>query len=122
MKSIRLRVNKKDYRLKVKPSATLLNVLREDIGLTGTKEGCGVGECGACTIIMDNMTVNACLILAVEADGKEITNSHCQDGSDVNSLLPGDYYYRKYSKEYNDKYKNCGSLRYNRKIGCYVNG
>ena len=73
MKSIRLRVNKKDYRLKVKPSATLLNVLREDIGLTGTKEGCGVGECGACTIIMDNMTVNACLILAVEADGKEIT-------------------------------------------------
>jgi len=73
MKSIRLRVNKKDYRLKVKPSATLLNVLREDLGLTGTKEGCGVGECGACTIIMDNMTVNACLILAVEADGKEIT-------------------------------------------------
>jgi len=73
MKSIGLRVNKKDYRLKVKPSATLLNVLREDLGLTGTKEGCGVGECGACTIIMDNMTVNACLILAVEADGKEIT-------------------------------------------------
>ena len=73
MKSIRLRVNKKDYRLKVKPSATLLNVLREDLGLTGTKEGCGVGECGACTVIMDNMTVNACLILAVEADGKEIT-------------------------------------------------
>ncbi len=73
MKSIRLRVNKKDFRLKVKPSATLLNVLREDLGLTGTKEGCGVGECGACTIIMDNMTVNACLILAVEADGKEIT-------------------------------------------------
>jgi carbon-monoxide dehydrogenase small subunit len=73
MKSIRLRVNKKDYGLKVKPSATLLNVLREDLGLTGTKEGCGVGECGACTIIMDNMTVNACLILAVEADGKEIT-------------------------------------------------
>ena len=73
MKSIGLRVNKKDYRLKVKPSATLLNVLREDLGLTGTKEGCGVGECGACTVIMDNMTVNACLILAVEADGKEIT-------------------------------------------------
>jgi carbon-monoxide dehydrogenase small subunit len=73
MKSIGLRVNKKDYRLKVKPSATLLNVLREDLGLTGTKEGCGVGECGACTVIMDNMTVNACLILGVEADGKEIT-------------------------------------------------
>ncbi len=73
MKKIRLRVNKKEYTVKVKPSATLLNLIREDLGLTGTKEGCGVGECGACTVIMDNMTVNACLVLAMEADGKEIT-------------------------------------------------
>ena len=52
---------------------SLLNVLRDNLGLTGTKEGCGVGECGACTIIMNGKTVNACLVLAAESDGAEIT-------------------------------------------------
>jgi carbon-monoxide dehydrogenase small subunit len=73
MKEIRITVNGKLYELSVRPSATLLEVIREDLGLTGTKEGCGVGECGACTVIMDGKTVNACLVLAPEADGKEIT-------------------------------------------------
>ncbi len=73
MKNIRLTVNGGRHRLKVKDSATLLDVLREDLGLTGTKEGCGVGECGACTIIMNGEAVNACIMLAVEADGAEIT-------------------------------------------------
>ncbi len=73
MKTLKLNVNNKPYTVKVKPSAMLLDVLREDLGLTGTKEGCGLGECGACTVIMDNQAVNACIMLAMEADGKEIT-------------------------------------------------
>jgi carbon-monoxide dehydrogenase small subunit len=52
---------------------TLLDVLRDDLGLTGAKECCLVGECGACTVILDGRTVDSCLVLAVEADGSEIT-------------------------------------------------
>jgi aerobic carbon-monoxide dehydrogenase small subunit len=73
MKEITLNVNNTEYTLQVKPSATLLDVIREDLGLIGTKEGCGEGECGACTVIMDGKAVNACLILAVEANGKALT-------------------------------------------------
>jgi len=56
----------------VEPNKTLLKILREDFDLTGAKEGCGQGECGACTILLDGRPVNACLLLAVEAHGKEI--------------------------------------------------
>jgi len=73
MKEIRITVNGKLHELSVRPHATLLEVIREDLGLTGTKEGCGVGECGACTVIMNGTSVNACLVLAAQADGKEIT-------------------------------------------------
>jgi carbon-monoxide dehydrogenase small subunit len=73
MINIRFTVNSKVYEIAVRPSQTLLDVIREDLGLTGTKEGCGLGECGACTVIMNGKTVNSCLVLAVEADGKEIT-------------------------------------------------
>jgi carbon-monoxide dehydrogenase small subunit len=66
-------VNGERHEVEINPWATLLDVLREDLGLTGTKEGCGVGECGACTVIMEGKTVNACLVLAAEAQGKEIT-------------------------------------------------
>jgi carbon-monoxide dehydrogenase small subunit len=72
MEQIRLRINGQAHELEVKPWATLLDTLREDLGLTGTKEGCGQGECGACTVLMDGKPVNACLILAMEAQGKEI--------------------------------------------------
>jgi aerobic carbon-monoxide dehydrogenase small subunit len=70
---VNLTVNGKEYNIDVKPSATLLELIREELQLTGTKEGCGVGECGACTVIMNGKTVNACIILAAEANGKNIT-------------------------------------------------
>ena len=73
MKEIKLTVNDMEYTIHVKPQATLLDIIREDLGLIGTKEGCGEGECGACTVLMDGLAVNACLILAAEADGKKIT-------------------------------------------------
>jgi carbon-monoxide dehydrogenase small subunit len=72
MKQITITVNGKTHELQVKPWETLLEVIRDELGLTGTKEGCGLGECGACTVIMDGRTVNSCLVLAPEADGKEI--------------------------------------------------
>lgn len=65
-------LNNEEIEHYVEPNRTLLNVIREDFDLTGAKEGCGAGECGACTILVDGKPVNACLMLAVEADGKEI--------------------------------------------------
>jgi len=73
LRELNLTVNNQSYRLSVPPWRTLLEVIREDLGLTGTKEGCGLGECGACTVLMDGRAVNSCLVLATEADGREIT-------------------------------------------------
>jgi carbon-monoxide dehydrogenase small subunit len=70
--SIQTTVNGEAYDLSVEPGKTLLDLLREDLGLTGTKRGCDNGECGACTILLNGQPVNSCLILAVEADGKDI--------------------------------------------------
>jgi carbon-monoxide dehydrogenase small subunit len=68
-----LNVNGETYIAEHAPvSRTLLQVLRDDLGLTGTKEGCGEGDCGACTVMMDGLAVNACLVLAAEAEGKPI--------------------------------------------------
>ncbi len=72
MKQIKLNVNGNIFDLAIEPQRTLLEVLREDLGLIGTKEGCGLGECGACTVIIEGRTYNSCLMLAIEADGKEI--------------------------------------------------
>jgi len=72
MVKITVRVNGKEYTREVVESRTLLHFLREDLSLTGTKEGCGAGECGACTVILDGQTVNSCLILAAETDGSTI--------------------------------------------------
>ena len=66
-------VNEEPVELTVSGSETLLHVLREKLGLTGTKEGCGAGECGACTVILDGQAINACLVLAPEVNGKVIT-------------------------------------------------
>ncbi|GBD10906.1 Nicotinate dehydrogenase small FeS subunit [bacterium HR23] len=69
---VRMKVNGEPHVLLVKPWQTLLEALREELGLTGTKEGCGNGNCGCCTILMNGKTVNSCLVLAPEADGAEI--------------------------------------------------
>jgi aerobic carbon-monoxide dehydrogenase small subunit len=70
--TIRMRVNGQDYTVDVPSQRLLIDCLRYDLGLTGTKEGCSVGVCGACTVLMNGEMVSACLALAVFADGKEI--------------------------------------------------
>ena len=65
-------VNGKKYVLDLPSEKRLIDILREDLHLTGTKEGCGEGECGACTVIMDNVAMHSCLILACQLEGKEI--------------------------------------------------
>lgn len=67
-----LRVNGEDHEVAFDPAKTLLEVLREDMGLTGTKHGCELGECGTCTVLMDGEPRLSCLVLALEADGVEI--------------------------------------------------
>lgn len=59
--------------LEIDPSARLIDVLREALGLVGTKEGCGNGECGACTVLVDGKPVNSCLMLALDVEGREVT-------------------------------------------------
>lgn len=70
---ITLLVNSREYMLSVESDALLIDVLRDQLCLTGTKKGCGTGDCGACTIIMDGIAVTSCLMLAVAAQGKSIT-------------------------------------------------
>ena len=70
---IDITVNGEEYHLEVKPNRVLLDVLREDLGLTGTKKGCGLGKCGACTILLDGRPVHSCLLLAAHADKRHIT-------------------------------------------------
>jgi carbon-monoxide dehydrogenase small subunit len=67
---IRLTVNDRVHEIAVEPSTTLVDLLRYDLGLTGTKKGCDLGDCGACTVLMDGKAVNSCLVLAVQANGR----------------------------------------------------
>ena len=69
---VQLSVNGTKYQLKIEPWRTLLEVLREKLGLVGTKKSCNEGECGACTVIMDGKAVTSCLVLALDAQGKDI--------------------------------------------------
>jgi len=80
-RSLTLKINRKTYKLDVEPRETLLDVLRERLDLTGSKKGCDHGQCGACTVHVDGRTANACLLLAVMQQGREITT--------IEGLAPG---------------------------------
>jgi carbon-monoxide dehydrogenase small subunit len=66
-------VNGRAYAVEINPNQTLLDLLRDTLGLTGTKRGCEIGECGACTVLLDGAAVNSCLVLAPQAEGRNIT-------------------------------------------------
>ena len=80
--AIKLKVNGQVYELEAQPWRTLLEVIRDQLGFTGTKESCSEGHCGTCTVLMDNEAVNSCLVLAIEAQGKDIVTIEglAQDG------------------------------------------
>lgn len=84
--SITVTVNGSQEYLTVPSNMTLLQMLREELALTGTKNGCEAGECGACTVLVDGEPVNSCMMLAVEADGREVTTveglAHLYGGED----------------------------------------
>lgn len=84
---IALRINGLDYQISVQAHHTLLTVLRDQLNITGPKECCGVGECGACTVLVDGKAVNACLVLAAEMDGHEVITIEGIGGPDALSPL-----------------------------------
>ncbi|MSQ14344.1 MAG: (2Fe-2S)-binding protein [Dehalococcoidia bacterium] len=71
--SFKLKVNGSEYEVYTEPNRPLLDVVREDLGLTGSKEGCGTGDCGACTMLLDGAPVTTCLVLVGEAENRDIT-------------------------------------------------
>jgi aerobic carbon-monoxide dehydrogenase small subunit len=70
---VQARINGEEAEFLCEPRQSLLEILREDLGLTGTKEGCSNGNCGACSVLLDGVLVDSCLVLAVETDGKDVT-------------------------------------------------
>jgi len=71
-KLIHLTINDQEFEVAVEPNQTLVDLLRYQLGLTGTKKGCEMGDCGSCTVILDGKAVNSCLVLALQADGRNI--------------------------------------------------
>ena len=80
--TVEVSVNGQTRRARVSGSTTLLELLREQWGLTGTKDGCGEGDCGACTVILDGQPVKSCLVLAVQAQGSQVTTVEGLVGTD----------------------------------------
>ncbi len=72
-KLISLMINDREVEVAVPPNRTLADMLRQDLGLTGTKKGCDMGDCGSCTVLLDGRPVNSCLVLAVQAGGRSVT-------------------------------------------------
>ena len=86
-KEIRVTVNGQPYELSIKPNTLLVDVLRKQLGLTGTKRGCNEGACGACTVILNGAAVKSCSVLAVQADGAEITTVEgLANGAELHAL------------------------------------
>jgi len=84
---ITIRINETEHRIQVDTRATLLDVLREQVGLTGSKKGCDHGQCGACTVLVGGRRANACLLLAVAQDGLDVTTVEgLADGDDLHPL------------------------------------
>jgi xanthine dehydrogenase YagT iron-sulfur-binding subunit len=79
---IELSINGETRTLQIAPWTTLLDLLREDLGLTGTKKGCDHGQCGSCTVLLDGKRINACLVLAVAKDGSSVTTIEGLAGPD----------------------------------------
>ncbi len=79
-------VNDRSYEVAVEPNTTLTDLLRHDLGLTGTKKGCELGDCGSCTVILDGKPVNSCLVLALQANGRKVET--IEGLEDENGLHP----------------------------------
>lgn len=87
LKIINLTINGQHYELAVEPRRTLAELLRYDIGLTGTKIGCSIGDCGACTVLLDGEPSFSCLVLAVEVDGRDVlTIEGLKDGTQLHPV------------------------------------
>jgi carbon-monoxide dehydrogenase small subunit len=86
---IRLRINGVERAFEVPPGRRLLDLLREDAGLIGAKEGCGAGECGACTVLLDGRPVTSCLVLAASCNGREVITVEglCETGDPMHPFL-----------------------------------
>jgi len=80
--TLKITINGRKHTLRIDPNLRLLDLLRDELRLTGTKEGCGIGECGACTVILDGRAVNACLILAGQCNGREVVTIEGLTGKD----------------------------------------
>ena len=87
MAKLKLQVNGEEIDLEAKEAALLLDVLREGLGLTGTKRGCETSHCGACTVLLDGMAVHSCVVLAARCEGKELTTVEgLGEGGEMNEL------------------------------------
>lgn len=86
MVNVTIKVNGKEYTREINPMMRLIDFLRDELKLKGTKEGCGEGECGACTVIVNGQTVNSCIMLAAAADGAEVLTIEGLSGDELHPI------------------------------------